>query len=52
MFVGDSVGNLTELSRLAEAGILTPHVADRLALSSAAEAHRRMPRGGQSGSRR
>lgn len=46
VFVDETIGDLAELSRLAAAGVLTPRVADTLPLTSAAEAHRRMQRGG------
>ena len=44
--VDEEVGDLAELARLAEAGTLTPRVAQTLPLASAAEAHRRMQKGG------
>lgn len=49
VFVDPEVGDLAELSRLAAAGVLTPRVADTLPLASAAQAHRRMERGGAVG---
>lgn len=49
VFVDESVGDLTELARLAAAGVLTPRVADTLPLHAAAEAHRRMESGGSVG---
>ena len=49
VFVDEAMADLAELSRLADAGLLTPRVADTLPLASAAEAHRRMERGGATG---
>ncbi|MEY9856553.1 NADPH2:quinone reductase [Catenulispora sp. GAS73] len=49
VFVDEAVGDLAELSHLADAGTLTPHIAATLPLASAAEAHRRMQRGGALG---
>lgn len=49
VFVDPEVGDLAELARLTDAGALTPRVADTLPLASAAEAHRRMEKGGALG---
>ncbi|MEY9933654.1 NADPH2:quinone reductase [Catenulispora sp. GP43] len=49
VFVDPELADLAELARLTDAGVLTPRVADTLPLASAAEAHRRMERGGAVG---
>lgn len=49
VFVDETVGDLAELSRLADAGVLRPHVAETFPLVRAADAHRRMKAGGGRG---
>lgn len=49
VFVDEGIGDLAELSRLADAAVLTPRIGEILPLASAAEAHARMQRGGARG---
>jgi NADPH:quinone reductase len=49
VFVDPAAGDLAELARLTDAGVLTPRVAHTLPLASAADAHRRMEKGGAVG---
>jgi NADPH:quinone reductase len=49
VFVDEAIGDLAELSRLADTAILTPRIGAILPLAAAAEAHARMQRGGARG---
>lgn len=49
VFVDAAVGNLAELSRLADQGVLQPQIAQTFPLAAAADAHRRMSAGGARG---
>lgn len=49
VFVDETVGDLAEIARLADAGVLSPHVAETFPLVRAADAHRRMEAGGARG---
>jgi NADPH2:quinone reductase len=49
VFVDEKLGDLAQLAHLADTGVLQPQVAATFPLASAADAHRRMERGGAQG---